>query len=87
MKHGTNWSCYSKERKQKWDVTVLKCIKGGQDNLFAMPVVDRMGNHGLKLQRGRFQLDIRKSFFVVRLVKHCNRFAKEVMQSTRIQGL
>ena len=46
-----------KERRLKWNVTVLKYTKREWDNLFSMPVVGRMSNNGLKLQGGRFQTE------------------------------
>lgn len=53
-----------------WGVTVLKYIKREWDNFFFMPVVDRIRNNGLKLQRERFLLDNRKSSLVLRVAKH-----------------
>lgn len=39
----------------------------------------RVSSHGFKLKDGRFRLDLRKRLFTGRVVRHWNRFHKDVV--------
>ena len=57
------------------------------EGLFIRAGSNRMKENGFKLEEGRFRLDIRKKFFTVRVVRHWNRLASEVVDALSLEAV
>ncbi|GAB0188906.1 hypothetical protein GRJ2_001355900 [Grus japonensis] len=78
------------KRRLQGDLTeAFQYLKGAYrkagEGLFTRAWSDRTRGNGFKLKEGRFRLDIRKKFFTVRVVRHCDRLPREFVDAASLE--
>jgi len=78
------------KRRLQGDLTAaFQYVKGAYskdgENIFSRACCDRTKSNGFKPREGRFRLDRRKKFFTMRVVKHWNRFPRELVEAPSLE--
>ncbi|KFV49792.1 hypothetical protein N341_01106, partial [Tyto alba] len=80
-----------KRRLQGDLIVAIKYLKEAHKKdghkLFSRACCDRTRGNGFKLKEGRFILDVRKKFLIVRVVKHWNTLPREVVGAPSLETI
>ncbi|KAK4822922.1 hypothetical protein QYF61_023422 [Mycteria americana] len=82
---------FSLEKRKLWAdlIVAFQYVKGAYkkdgDRLFSRACCNRTRGNGFKLKEGRFRLDIREKFFMMRVVRHWNRLPREVVDAPSLE--
>jgi len=67
----------------------FQCLKGAYkkdgDKLFSRACSNKTRGNGFKLKQGRFRLDIRKKYFIMKMVKHWTQLSREVVDAPSLE--
>ncbi|KAK4815361.1 LOW QUALITY PROTEIN: hypothetical protein QYF61_001349 [Mycteria americana] len=79
------------KRRLEGDLIVaFQYLKGAykkdRERLFTRVCSDRTRSNSFKWKEGRFRLDIRKKFFIMRMVRHWNRLPREVVDAPSLEA-
>ncbi|KAK4823421.1 hypothetical protein QYF61_001876 [Mycteria americana] len=78
-----------KRRLQGDLIAAFQYLKGAYkkdgDKLFSRACCDRTRGNGFKLKEGRLRLDIKNTFFMMRVVKYWNRLPREVVDAPSLE--
>ncbi|PKU47101.1 hypothetical protein llap_2596 [Limosa lapponica baueri] len=69
------------------DLQYLKgAYKKAGEGLFTRACSNRTRGNGFKVKEGKFRLHLRKKFFTVTVVRHCNRLPREVVDTPSLEA-
>jgi len=78
---------FSLEKRRLWGdlIATFQYLKGAYKkdgkNIFNRACCNRSGSNGFELRAGRYRLDIRQIWFMIRVVKHWNRLPREAVEA------